>query len=182
MRINKNNKQIFFGAILSYSAIVINLLLTLLYTPWMVRTIGQSNYALYTLSSSLISIFIMDFGIGSSVSRFVSKYRSEGKEEMIPPFLGVVYKLFFYIAIILSIVLIIFFFFLDNIYIGLSISELVTFKKLYILVSAYSIFSLVFIPLDGILNAYEKFVAIKLIGMFQKLFSILFYYSGYFSF
>lgn len=88
-------KQIKFAAIISYAAIFINIIITLLYTPWMVSKIGKSNYALYTLANTLISVFLMDFGIGSVVSRFISKYRAEGQEEKANQLLGLVAKIFF---------------------------------------------------------------------------------------
>lgn len=167
-----NNKQIKAGAIISYLAIVFNLILTLLYTPWMVGKIGKSNYALYTLSTSLISIFLMDFGISSSVARFLAKYRAEGRENEISKFLGVVYKLFLFIALLIFCVLMILFFFIENIYGGLSFEEINTFKKLYIIVGGYSILSFPFMPLDGILNSHEKFIQLKVCGLIQKAVSV----------
>ena len=89
--------QVRTGAVVSYFAIGVNIITGLLYTPWMVRQIGQSNYGLYTLATSLIAIFMLDFGLGSAVSRFVSKYRAEGNQEGINSIVGVIYKL--YIAI-----------------------------------------------------------------------------------
>ena len=47
---------------ISYAAIAINIVATLLYTPWMVRQIGQANYGLFTLATSLINLFLIDFG------------------------------------------------------------------------------------------------------------------------
>ena len=43
-----SQKQIKLGAMISYAAIAINIVATLLYTPWMVRQIGQANYGLFT--------------------------------------------------------------------------------------------------------------------------------------
>lgn len=170
---HSDNRQIKFGAVISYLAICVNLVLALLYTPWMVARIGQSNYALYTLSTSLISIFLMDFGIGSSVARFLAKYRAEQREDNVSSFLGVVYKLFLLIAVGIFVVLTVLYFFLEKIYSGLSAEEITVFKKLYIIVSGYSILSFPFIPFDGILNSYEKFIQLKLCGLVQKCLSVL---------
>ena len=57
----QNTKQIKIGAILSYFSIILNVGAGLLYTPWMVKMIGQSQYGLYTLANSLISLFLVDF-------------------------------------------------------------------------------------------------------------------------
>lgn len=168
-----SNKQIKLGAVISYLAIIFNLIVTLLYAPWMVGKIGKSNYALYTLSTSLISIFLMDFGISSSVASFLAKYRAEGKESDIAKFLGVVYKLFLLIALLIFCVLFALFFLIGKIYGGLSFEEIDTFKKLYIIVASYSIISFPFMPLDGILNSHEKFIQLKVCGLVQKSVGIL---------
>ena len=71
-------KQVKIGAILSYLSIGINIILTLIYTPWMIEKIGQEHYGLYTLATSLISFVAFDFGMSAAVSRFLSKYRADG--------------------------------------------------------------------------------------------------------
>ncbi len=167
-----SSRQIKIGAVVSYLAIFINIVAALIYTPWMVAKIGQSDYALYTLSVSLISIFMMDFGISSAVARFVAKYRAEGKEEQIKDFLGVVYKLFLAIACLIFVVLAVVFLCLGKIYRGLSPDEIDKFKILYLIVAGYSLFSFPFMPLDGILNSYEKFIQIKVCDLCRKLLTI----------
>lgn len=54
---DNTSKQIKYGAILSYVSIVLNVVAGLIYTPWMVKIIGKSDYGLYTLAYSLISLF-----------------------------------------------------------------------------------------------------------------------------
>lgn len=166
--------QIKWGAILSYVAIVVNIIATLLYTPWMKNQIGVSNYGLYTLAISFISLFMMDFGIGAATARFIAKYRAEGDTQAVNNLLGLVYKLYLAIDAVFCVVLLVLFFFLEAVYAGLTPAELSQFKELYIIVSAFSLFSFPFTTLNGVLNAYEKFVPLKLCDMFHKLSSILF--------
>lgn len=71
--------QIKWGAILSYVAIVVNIIATLLYTPWMKNQIGVSNYGLYTLAISFISLFMMDFGIGAAVAVLRQEKKRESR-------------------------------------------------------------------------------------------------------
>ena len=166
--------QIKWGAILSYVAIVVNIIATLLYTPWMKNQIGVSNYGLYTLAISFISLFMMDFGIGAATARFIAKYRAEGDTQAVNNLLGLVYKLYLAIDAVFCVVLLVLFFFLEAVYAGLTPAELSQFKELYIIVSAFSLFSCPFTTLNGVINAYEKFVPLKLCDMFHKLSSILF--------
>lgn len=167
-----SSKQIKFGAVISYFAIFVNIAAMLLYTPWMKDQIGMSNYGLYTLAHSFIAMFLMDFGIGSSVARFVAKYRAEGDTEAIKRLLGVVYKIFIAIDTVIFTLLFILYFFIDSIYAGLTIAEAEQFKVLYIIMAGFSVISFPFTTLSGIFNAYERFVPLKLCDLGQKLMSI----------
>ncbi len=167
-----SGKQIKIGAMISYATLAINIIVTLLYTPWMVATIGKSNYALYTLATSFISLFIMDFGLSAATSRFVAKYKAEGNTKKINEFVSSVELLYMVIAGIILAILTVVFFFLDKIYIGLTDSELKTFRLLYIIVATYSVVSFPCLPFSGILNAYEKFVQTKLCDLFHRLFTV----------
>ena len=166
-------KQIGLGAIISYLAILFNVIAGLLYTPWMIRTIGDSNYALYMLALSVISIFLLDFGIGTAVSKFISNFYANHEEIKIPGFLGTVYKLYSIISLLLLILFLIIYLFLDTIYVKLTINELHIFKILFIIVSLYSVLSFPFQPLNGILLAKEKFIQLKLCNLLQKISNVL---------
>ena len=61
--VEKQKSQIKFGAILSYVSIAVNIIAGLLYTPWMVNQIGGDDYGLFTIVNSLITLFMVDFGL-----------------------------------------------------------------------------------------------------------------------
>lgn len=161
--------QIKKGAIISYLAIGVSLLSGLLYTPWMVKQIGVNDYGLYTLATSLISIFLIDFGVGEAVSRFISKYNAEGDQKKVNDFLGLIYKLYILIDLLIFLLLIIMYFFIPDIYSKLTASEIEKFKIIYLIISTFSIVSLPFITLNGILTSYEKFKTLKLCDLVNKL-------------
>ena len=165
--------QLKAGAVISYFSMAFNIVAGLIYTPWMVGKIGQSNYGLFTLANSLIAIFMLDFGLGSAVSRFLSKYRAEGRNEDANNIIGVIYKLYIGIDIIILVVLSVVYLFLGNIYKELTPSELEQFKTLYLIVAAHHIIAFPFTPLNGILNAFEKFIQLKICDLLSKVLSIL---------
>lgn len=167
---NTSAKKIKIGAILSYLGIALSILSALLYSPWMLKKIGDSDYGLYTLASSLINMFLIDFGISSAVSRFVSKYNAEGKQEQVNNLLGIVYKFFILISAIISIILILIFCFVEQIYAALTPEEIVKFKVVYIISASYSVLAFPFsATLNGIMNSYEKFIQMKLCDVLHKL-------------
>ena len=77
-----SSKQIRLGMILSYVNLAIGNLIPFFYTPIMLELLGTSEYGLYKIASSTTSyLSLMAFGIGSAVSRFIIKARTqEGKE------------------------------------------------------------------------------------------------------
>lgn len=157
-----SKKQITFGAVLSYVSIAVNILAGLLYTPWMIRTIGKSDYSLFTLAHSLITMFLVDFGLSSATGRFVSVYRAKGEEHKINQFLGAVYKLYILVDFVIMIILTVIFFRISSIYVKLSPEEIYRLKIVFVISAAYSLISFPFVTLNGILTAYEKFIYIKL--------------------
>ena len=167
------SKQIKIGAIISYLTIAFNIVAGLIYTPWMINSIGKDNYALYTLALSIINIFLLDFGIGSSVTRFLSEYYANNQHDEAERFMGVVYKVFFIISAIIAACLFVFYFFIDVLYVKLTDSEIVIFKHLFIIVGAYSVVSFPCTTFKGVLMANEKFIAVKLSGLGQKVFDVL---------
>ena len=179
----KAEKQIKLGAIISYIALITNILITLFYTPWMVSKIGKDGYGLYTLSISLIGMLMLDFGLGVAATRYLSKYKAENNTEKEAEFLGAIFKLYILIDIFILIVLSVVYVFLANIYKALTVNELEQFKLLFIIVAAFNLLSFPATPLSGIFNAYEQFVPLKLCDLFNKIFSVIlvvvFLYFGY---
>ena len=73
--------QIKAGIVLNYVLIVLNIIVGLLYTPYMLRTMGQSEYGLYSLVASVISyLTVLDLGFGNAIVRYTAKFRAEGKQ------------------------------------------------------------------------------------------------------
>lgn len=94
--------QLKAGAVLNYIIIVLNIVVGLAYTPYLLRCLGQNEYGLYSLVSSVIAyLTILDFGFGNAIIRYTSKFRAEGKKdeqwEMFGMFL-IVYSIIGFIA------------------------------------------------------------------------------------
>lgn len=73
----KKVNQLKFGAALSYVSLGVGNIISILYTPIMLRLLGQSEYGLYNLSNSIIGYLgVLDFGIGNAVIRYTAKYKA----------------------------------------------------------------------------------------------------------
>lgn len=168
-----SSKQIKIGSILSYLSIFINIGTGLLYTPWLIESIGQVNYGLYTLAISVTTLFVFDFGLSAAVTRFISKFLADNDQVSADKCLGSVYKLYLYIDVALVILLTSIYFFIPQIYKNLTIDEIDRFKIVYVIVATYSVLSFPFIPVNGVLTAHEKFISFKLCDIFHKLFIVI---------
>lgn len=74
--------QVKAGAVLNYIIIVLNTLVGLAYTPYMLRCLGQNEYGLYSLVASVIAyLTLLDFGFGNAIVRYTAKFRAENKEK-----------------------------------------------------------------------------------------------------
>lgn len=154
---------------MSYVAIAINVVTGLLYTPWMIHSIGRENFGLYTLAMSVISLFVFDFGLSAAVTRFIAKYLAEGRQDKADNCLGLVYRLYFIIDAVMFLILVGVFFFIPQIYKELTPDEIEKFKVVYCIAAMYSVISFPFIPVNGVLTAHEKFIQLKICDVAHKL-------------
>ncbi|ACQ70122.1 MULTISPECIES: oligosaccharide flippase family protein [Exiguobacterium] len=163
-----SNRKIKIGAVMSYTQIFFGILSGLIYTPWMIHEIGQASYGLYMLTISLISMFAMDFGLDAAVSRFMSKYMAEGDHERAGRFLGIAYKLFIAISLVLFLILTVVYFFLDSIYSSLTATELEQLKVLYVIAGLFIVVSFPTKPFSGILVSHEQFLFSSALHLAEK--------------
>lgn len=72
--------QLKAGAVLSYVVLALSNIIGLVYTPFMLRMMGQSEYGLYSLVASVIAyLTILDLGFGNAIIRYTAKFRAEKK-------------------------------------------------------------------------------------------------------
>lgn len=97
----KSMNQLKAGAILNYVVIILSTLVGLLYTPYMLRMMGQSEYGLYSLVASVIAyLTVLDLGLGNAIVRYTSKFRAEGKVKEQYEMFGMFLILYLFIGII----------------------------------------------------------------------------------
>ena len=78
------SNQIKIGAILSYSQMAISAVITLIYTPLMIKFLGDSEYGLYNTVISMISMLsVLNLGFNSCYIRYYAKYKEKGQQEKI---------------------------------------------------------------------------------------------------
>ena len=87
------------GVILSYTSEAIKILTALLYTPIMLRLLGQSEYGLYQLVSSVVSYLgLLSLGFTSAYVRYFSLAKAKGSEDEVARLNGMFMTIFIVIA------------------------------------------------------------------------------------
>ena len=151
------------GAILSYVLMFFEVLSTLLLTPFIIRTLGDAEYGVYKLVSSLTGYFLLlDLGIGNSVIRYIAKYKATNDEKNTRKFIGICIVYFALIAVIvllLGSLLVIFFG--DIFGRGLSNAEIELSKSLLILTVINAAVTLGTSVFNNVIIAYSKFSVSK---------------------
>lgn len=97
MRINQRKA----GVMLSYTSEAVKILSSLLYTPIMLRLLGQSEYGLYQLVHSVVAYLgLLSLGFTASYVRFYSKFKANEEDDKIPNLNGMFLTVFMIIAVI----------------------------------------------------------------------------------
>lgn len=164
-----NTNQLKLGSLLSYGQMALGILIGLLYTPFMMRLLGQSEYGLYnTVSSTISMLSILSLGFNSSYIRYYSQYKLHGDKKKIDSLNG----LFMLIFIIIGVVALGCGLFLTaNLEMvfseGLTAQEYRTARVLMLLFSINLGLSFPMSVFTSIISAHERYVVLKLLAMMK---------------
>lgn len=167
----EQTNQLRIGVILSYINLGISCIIPFLYTPVMLRILGQSEYGLYSLSNSVISyLTLLTFGFGSTIIRYLSKYRAEGKREAVQKTFGLFLGLYGIAAILVMLIGTVLSFNVEEIFNkGLTSIEI---DKVHILVLIMTFNTALSFPLSvfsSAITSYEKYIYRKLVDMMSTI-------------
>lgn len=160
-------------SLLSYLSVVFYVIAGFLYTPYLVKTLGMSDYGIYALAASLIGYFSLDFGIGAAQTRLAAKYIAEGINWKIRDMLGITTRIFLTIDGIILLVLCVVYTYSEDIFTNLTAQELVRFKNVFLITSLYVLVNFPMLPLKGLYQAFDRMLELTLIELIYKMSNIL---------
>lgn len=161
--------EIKIGAILSYIIIAINMIVGILYTPILTSKLGQAEYGLYSLVSTIIGyLTILDFGFGNAIIIYTSRYiatKEKGKEEKLHGMFFIIYSMIGIIAGLIGFLLAIN---VNNLF-GATMSpeELHKAKILMGILTVNLVATFPFSVFSSIITAYEKFIFAKALNIIR---------------
>lgn len=159
--------QLKAGAILSYVSIGLSNVIALLYTPFMLRMMGQSEYGLYSLVASVIAyLTILDLGFGSAIVRYTAKFRAENKVKEQYEMFGMFFILYSFIGLVTIIIGLGLYYNVDTLFdISMTTDELGKIKIMMLLMVFNLAFTFPMSVWGAIISAYENFIFQRLINI-----------------
>ena len=172
---NNKGNQLKIGSILSYAQMGIGVIIGLVYTPVMLRLLGQNEYGLYSTVASTISMLsILSLGFNSSYVRYFAKYKNEGNTEAIERLNGLIFLVFSVIGLV---ALCCGLFLSNNLSLvfdkGLTEEEYRIARILMILLTVNLAISFPMSVFQNIISANERFIFLKVIGLLKTVVSPL---------
>ena len=163
-----DSKQRKIGAIMSYIIIILHLVISLGYTPILTKSLGQSEYGLYSMVASIIStITILDFGFSSAIVVYSNKYRIKNETKKEHDLYGMFIIIYSIIGIFATLIGVIIYLNVNNLFGStMTISELNTAKTLMLILTFNLAVTFPLSVFSSIVTAYEKFVFAKAINIF----------------
>lgn len=159
--------QIKAGVVLNYVTLGLNNLVGLLYIPYMLRMLGQTQYGLYSLAASIIAyLTLMDMGFGNAIIRYTAKLRAERKQDEQYSMFGMFIILYSVIGLISLIVGFVLYFNVDGMFGRTMDGEELRIVRIILLLLLFNL--AVSFPLGifgGIMSAYERFVFPKVVSI-----------------
>lgn len=151
--------EVKLGAFLSYVLIFLNSVYGLVITPYILSKIGSSEYGVYkTIASLSGSLAVLDFGMGSTVLRYIAKFKAEDDNERINNYLGMVLIQISILVVGVCIVGLCLYGKIDTFYANtFSSSQIITAKQLFLLLIVNVCFTFFENVFFGIISGNNKF-------------------------
>ena len=159
--------QLKAGAVLSYVAIGLNNIVGLLYTPYMLRMLGQNEYGLYSLVASVVAyLTVLDLGFANAIVRYTAKFRAENKIQEQYEMFGMFFILYCGIGLVAFLIGLGLYFNVDVLFDATMNAEDLYKIRVMMLLMVFNIaFTFPMSIWGAIITAYENFVFQKLVNI-----------------
>jgi O-antigen/teichoic acid export membrane protein len=168
MKIN----QLKGGAILSYITILLTNIVGLLLTPFIIRSLGQSEYGLYTMIGALVGYMsVLDFGLNNTIVRYVAKFKLQNNKKGEENFLAHSFIIYFCISLLVLGLGAVIYSNIGSLYEDSLTSIQIEKSKLMMLILIFNLaISLPGGAFSGICYGYEQFVLPKIANIIKYIF------------
>lgn len=166
----QKKKQLFLGAVLSYVALFVQCLSNLIYTPIILKSLGQNEYGIYSLCLSFVSyLTIFNSGVNAAYIRFyVQKVTTD--PDKVSDLNGIFVKIFSVLSIVGLLAGLIISFKAEAIFgTKLSSSDYELLKTLFLILSFTTAVTIIDCIFSSLVIAHERFVIAKAVNLFKSI-------------
>ena len=158
------------GALLSYVYLALTLVVGLVYTPFCLSIVGESEYGVFAVATSVVGFLtILDFGFNQTMIRYVSRNKALRDEDGERRLYGLFLTFYVAIAVITLIVGVVLAFFIEDIFAGtgrgFTAEEAYRLKIVFGILLVNLVVSFPLGVYTAILNSNEGFVVLKLVNI-----------------
>lgn len=159
------------GALLSYLNIFLTNLIGLALTPFIIKSLGDAEYGLYTLIGAFVGyISVMDLGLNNTIIRYVAKYRAQGDKKGEESFLSTTMIIYGAISILVILIGIILYWNLNAIFgNSLTFDEMEKAKVMFVILIFNIAITLPGGAFSAICSGYEHFVYPRILQIVRYL-------------
>ena len=180
-----NNNHLRFSVVISYIQMAAAIVISILFTPYALKTLGNNEYGLLqTANSTVAMLSVLMLGFNSSYIRYYARYKQAGDQQAIYKLNGLFLILF---CVLGSLVLTCGLFLAGNLEMvfddGLTAQEYVTGRTLLIITTLTLAISFPRVVFSNIISAHERYVFLKTVATVESVggpllnFAVL--YMGY---
>ena len=170
MRISNQN-QLRLSVIISYIQMAAAIVISILFTPYALKTLGNNEYGLLqTANSTVAMLSVLMLGFNSSYIRYYARYKQAGDQQAIYKLNGLFLILF---CVLGSLVLTCGLFLAGNLEMvfddGLTPKEYATGRILLIITTITLAISFPRVVFSNIISAHERYVFLKTVAMIESI-------------
>ena len=167
------DKQRTLGAALSYAAQFVQIFVNLIYTPVMLRLVGQSEYGLYQMVYSVVvNLSLLTFGFSSAYNRFYFRCRANSDDAGIASLNGMFITVFSCLAVVAALAGSGLVFNIETILgSNMTVSEMSTARILMIIMVVNLVLTFPISVFDCYVTSQERFVFQKILIILQQILS-----------
>jgi O-antigen/teichoic acid export membrane protein len=157
------------GAFYSYLNLILTNIGGILVTPYIIRSLGNSEYGLYTLIGAFVGyLSILDLGLNNAIIRYVAQYKSQNDKKGQENFLATSLIIYAVIGVIIGCSGLVMYFNVENLFgNSLSIKELEKAKIMLLILVGNIAITLPGGAFIGICNGHEHFIFPRVLSIFK---------------
>lgn len=175
------NKQIVYGTVINYATVFVQMISTVVVTPYLIKMFGDNDYGIYKIIVSLAAyLIILNFGVGNTLIRFLSELRAKGEDkgDAAKALVSFSTALNFVAGLFAVLVGCLIFRFIPNFFSSsLSTRDLQLARNIFIILLISAVFSILTDIYMSYLFVYEKYAYVKTVDLLKYLLRVALIFS-----